>query len=74
VEISLYKEILIHQDYIANSGDQENGTRNDWRIRKRQIHRKLRSRNTKYSCDHAKAFIDAVKEYNKYLKLRRTIY
>jgi hypothetical protein len=29
VEISLYKEILIHQDYIANSGDQENGTRND---------------------------------------------
>jgi uroporphyrinogen decarboxylase len=29
----------------------------------RQIHRKLRSRNfTKYSVDHAKAFIDAVKD------------
>jgi hypothetical protein len=25
VEISLYKGILIHQDYYLNSGDQENG-------------------------------------------------
>jgi uroporphyrinogen-III decarboxylase len=29
VEISLYKGILIHQDYYLNSCDQENGTRND---------------------------------------------
>jgi hypothetical protein len=29
VEISLYKGILIHQDYYSIPGDQENGTRND---------------------------------------------
>jgi hypothetical protein len=62
VEISLYKGILIHQDYYSIPGDQENGTRNDWRIRKRQIHRKLRSRNFTIPVDHAKAFIDAVKD------------
>jgi hypothetical protein len=32
----------------------------------KQIHRKLRSRNfTKYPVDHAKAFVDAVKEYGQ---------